>query len=128
MSNKKKKAKNSDYRYLQRHYDEQREAREREERKKEQKKRRFILILAVVLILGALVLCAIGYAQNIDWMAPVYLSVSAVGMILIWYYYREDRPKYATTALVVGIVILVVAFLQARQFGWLENVPFFNMF
>ena len=124
MSNKKKKAKNSDYRYLQRHYDEQREERERAERKKEQKKRRFILILAVLLIIGSLVLCAVGYAQHIDWMAPVYLGVSAIGMILLWVYYKEDRPKYATTALVVGIVILVIALMQARQFGWLKYLGF----
>ena len=124
MSNKKKKAKNSDYRYLQRHYDEQREERERAERQKEQKKRRFIIILAVVLIIGALILCAVGYSQSIDWMAPIYLAVSAIGMILIWLYYKEDRPKYATTALVVGIVILVVALMQARQFGWLQYLGF----
>ena len=48
---KKKKAKNSDYRYLQRHYDEQREERERAQRKAEKNKRRFIMIIAVVLII-----------------------------------------------------------------------------
>ena len=52
---KKKKAKNSDYRYLQRHYDEQREEREREVRKAEKAKRRFMIILAVLLIVGSLI-------------------------------------------------------------------------
>ena len=46
---KKKKAKNSDYRYLQRHYDEQREERERAQRKAEKNKRRFIMIIAILL-------------------------------------------------------------------------------
>ena len=43
MSNKKKKSKNSDYRYLQRKNDEWREEQERAERKAEKKKNRLKL-------------------------------------------------------------------------------------
>ncbi len=121
---KKKKAKNSDYRYLQRHYDEQREERERAQRKAEKNKRRFIMIIAVVLIIGSLICCAIAYAQGITWLSPIYLGASAIGMIMLYLYYKEERPKYATTALVVGIVILVVVFMQMRALGWLKYLGF----
>lgn len=121
---KKKKAKNSDYRYLQRHYDEQREEREKAQRKAEKNKRRFIMILAVLLIVGSLICAAVGYAQNLNWMSPIYLGLSAIGMILLHFYYREERPKYATTALVVGIVILVVVFMQMNSLGWLKYLGF----
>ena len=122
--NKKKKAKNSDYRYLQRHYDEQREEREREVRKAEKAKRRFMIILAVLLIVGSLICAGVGYAKQLDWMSPVYLGLSAIGMILIYFYYKEERPKYATTALVVGIVILIVVFMQMNALGWLKYLGF----
>ena len=121
---KKKKAKNSDYRYLQRHYDEQREEREREVRKEEKAKRRFMIILAVLLIVGSLICAGVGYAKQLDWMSPVYLGLSAIGMILIYFYYKEERPKYATTALVVGIVILIVVFMQMNALGWLKYLGF----
>lgn len=121
---KKKKAKNSDYRYLQRHYDEQREERERAQRKAEKTKRRFIMIIAVVLIIGSLICCAVAYAQNITWLSPIYLGASAIGMIMIYFYYKEDRPKYAKTALAMGIVILIVVFLQMRSMGWLRYLGF----
>ena len=121
---KKKKAKNSDYRYLQRHYDEQREEREKEIRKAEKTKRRFMIILAVLLIVGSLICAGVGYAKQLDWMSPVYLGLSAIGMILIYFYYKEERPKYATTALVVGIVILIVVFMQMNALGWLKYLGF----
>jgi peptidoglycan/LPS O-acetylase OafA/YrhL len=121
---KKKKAKNSDYRYLQRHYDEQREEREREVRKAEKAKRRFMIILAVLLIVGSLICAGVGYAKQLDWMSPIYLGLSAIGMILIYFYYKEERPKYATTALVVGIVILIVVFMQMNALGWLKYLGF----
>ena len=121
---KKKKAKNSDYRYLQRHYDEQREEREKEVRKAEKAKRRFMIILAVLLIVGSLICAGVGYAKQLDWMSPVYLGLSAIGMILIYFYYKEERPKYATTALVVGIVILIVVFMQMNALGWLKYLGF----
>lgn len=121
---KKKKAKNSDYRYLQRHYDEQREEREKEVRKAEKAKRRFMIILAVLLIVGSLICAGVGYAKQLDWMSPIYLGLSAIGMILIYFYYKEERPKYATTALVVGIVILIVVFMQMNALGWLKYLGF----
>ena len=121
---KKKKAKNSDYRYLQRHYDEQREEREKEIRKAEKAKRRFMIILAVLLIVGSLICAGVGYAKQLDWMSPIYLGLSAIGMILIYFYYKEERPKYATTALVVGIVILIVVFMQMNALGWLKYLGF----
>lgn len=121
---KKKKAKNSDYRYLQRHYDEQREEREKEERKKQKTKYRFVFILALILILGSLVMGLIGYLQSIEWMSPVYLCMSGAGMLLLYYYYKDSREKYAKTAAVFGIIILLVAFMQMRGLGWLKYLGF----
>ena len=119
---KKKKSKNSDYRYLQRHYDEQREERERAARKAEKAKRRVIMILAIVLIIGALICCAVAYAQNITWLSPIYLGASGIGLILLYVYYKDDRPNYSKAALVLGIVILVLVFLQMRALGWLQYI------
>ena len=120
----KKKKKNSDYRYLQRHYDEQREERERAAKKAEKSKKRAIIIIAVALILGSLVCCAVSYAQNITWMSTVYLGLSAIGMILLYVYYKDDRPKYAKASLVLGVLILIVVFLQMRSMGWLQYLGF----
>ena len=124
MSNKKKKAKNSDYHYLQRHYDEQREEREKAQRKAEKTKRRIIFIIALVLVIGSLVVCAVAYSTQNNWMSPIYLGLSAIGMILLYVYYKEDRPKYSKAALVLGIVILVVVFMQMRSLGWLKYLGF----
>lgn len=121
---KKKKAKNSDYRYLQRHYDEQREEREKEERKKQKAQRRALMILAIVLILGSLGLCIAAYSTGITWFSPIYLGLSGLGMLLLYVYYKEERPKYATAAMVLGIFILFVAFMQMRSLGWLKYLGF----
>ena len=83
---KKKKAKNSDYRYLQRHYDEQREEREKEERKKQKAQRRALMILAIVLIVGSLGLCIAAYSTGITWFSPIYLGLSGLGMLLLYAY------------------------------------------
>lgn len=120
----KKKRKNSDYRYLQRQYDERREEREKAERKKQKAQRKALIILAVIFIVGSLGLCIASYATNIAWFSPVYLSLSGLGMLMLYAYYKDDRPKYATAALVLGIIILVIAVLQMRDLGWLRYIGF----
>lgn len=118
----KKKKKNSDYRYLQRQYDERREEREKAERKKQKAQRKALIVLAVIFIIGSLGLCIASYATDIAELSPIYLSLSGLGMLMLYAYYKDDRPKYATAALVLGIIILVVAVLQMRGFGWLEYI------
>ena len=120
----KKKRKNSDYHYMQRQYDEAREKREREAIKAQKRKFRLIFILAVVLIVGSLILCLVAYSQSLTWMSPLYLGCSGLGMLLLYWYYKEDKPKYATAALVMGVVILIIALMQARSLGWLKYLGF----
>ncbi len=110
----KKKAKNSDYRYLERKEVERREAAKKAEQKKKKTQERWLYFLGLFLLLGSVVAGIYAYVNKANWLAPYYSIASGLGMILIGVHYREIREKYSKVCLGLGIGMLVLAFFLFR--------------
>ena len=110
----KKKAKNSDYRYLQRKDDERREAARKAEIRKNQAKERWMYVLGLLFLFGSVIAGIYAYVNKMTWMAPYYSVASAIGMFLLGFHYRDKREKYSKMCIGFGIGMLVLAFLMFR--------------
>lgn len=110
----KKKAKNSDYRYLQRQEDERREAAKKAEQKKNKAKDTWMYVIGLLFLIGSVFMGVYAYVSKNTWLTPYYSIVSALGMLLLGYHYREKREKYSKVCYGFAIGMLVLAFLLFR--------------
>ena len=118
MSNKKKKkSKNSDYRYLQKKNDEWREEQERAERKAEKKKNRWLNIASFVLILGSVIMGISSYTTQNYGLAPIYTVTSGIGMMLMALSSKNTRPTFYKVGMGMGFAMLLLAYYIARTTG-----------
>ena len=117
MSNKKKKSKNSDYRYLQRKNDEWREEQERAERKAEKKKNRWLNVGAFVLVLGSIILAIYAYVHQDNGLAPIYTVTSGFGILLMAVSSKNTRPTFYKVGIGMGVALLLLAYYIARTTG-----------
>jgi len=114
----KKKKKNSDYRYLQRQEDEKRTQREMAERKKDKAKKRGLYIVAILFLLASIIIWAVALSNKNETLGPIYTALSGLGMLLIGIYYRESRKTFSNVGIILGVVMLALAFYIARGMGW----------
>ena len=114
----KKKKKNSDYHYLQRQEVERREERERAERKKEKAKKRWLYIVAILFLLSSIIIWAVALTNKIEMLGPIYTALSGVGMLLLGVYYRESRKTFSNIGIILGVIMLVLAFYIGKGMGW----------
>ena len=114
----KKKKKNSDYHYLQRQEMEKREERERQVRKKEKNKKRGLYLIAILFLVASIIVWAVALTNKVEMLGPIYTALSGVGMLLLGVYYRESRKTFSNVGLILGVIMLVLAFYIAKGMGW----------
>lgn len=118
MSNKKKKkSKNSDYRYLQKKEDAWREAQEKKERDANKTKNRIMNIGALVLIVISLIAAIHAYTNNLYHWAPFYTTTSAFAVMLMAASTKDRRPKFYKVGMGMGVALLLLAYYIARSTG-----------
>ena len=120
MSNKKKKSKNSDYRYLQRQYEEQREQREKAERDSKRKIKRLLGLASFLLVVISLGLAIFSLSNQRSDLAPIYTVTSAAAMMLMAWTGKETRPTFYNVGMGLGVAMLLLAYLFTRQNGLLK--------
>ena len=120
MSNKKKKSKNSDYHYMQRQYEAQREEREKAERDSKKKIRRLINLGSFILIVISLGLAIYSYSNQRNDLAPIYTVTSAVAMMLMAWNSKDTRPTFCKVGMGIGVAMILLAYLFTRQSGILK--------
>ena len=127
MSNKKKKkAKNSDYRYLEKKNDEWREQQEKAERSAEKKKNRWLNVAAAILVIGSLIAGVYSYSTHDYSVAPLYTLTSGVGIMLMALSSKNTRPKFYKVGMGMGVAMLLLAYYIARTTGLLGTGGLFG--
>ena len=118
MSNKrKKKSKNSDYKYLQRKEDEWREEQIKAERKAEKNKFRILNILSVILVLGSMAAGLYAYTNKLNEWAPFYTFTSGIAVMLMAYTSKDRKPTFYKVGIGMGAVLIIAAYLIGRSQG-----------
>ncbi|MBQ4467206.1 MAG: hypothetical protein II918_03195 [Firmicutes bacterium] len=119
MSNKKKKSKNSDYHYMQRQYEAQREEREKAERDSKRKLRRLVSLGSFIMIVISLGLAIYATTQHKNDLAPIYTVTSAVAMMLMAWNSKDTRPTFYKVGMGLGVAMILLAYYFTRQSGLL---------
>ena len=106
----KKRAKNSDYHYVERRDNAERDRARKEAQRKVGRRERFMYLLGFFLLIAALILWILSRKNGLsETLSPLYGAISGGGLILLSRSYTRDRPRAAKACIVTGVVALILS-------------------
>lgn len=108
----KKRAKNSDYHYAERRDNAARIEAQKAQVKKTSRRERLMYLGALVLLIVAMIVWIATRKSGMgETFAPLYGSVSGIGLILLSFSYKKSKDKASKACLIIGIIALVLSAL-----------------
>ncbi len=116
----KKKPKNSDYNYIRRSEIERLEKEKKQAAKKTKRKSSLIHLSGIVALLCAFGVGIAGtYYPEKNYLAVICSLLTGIGMTALSFYYMPIRKSAGKLTLALGMIMLFIAVIMARQLGYL---------
>lgn len=116
----KKKGKNSDYNYIRRIEIEKAETERKQAAKKTRRKASLIHFSGIAVLLSAFAVGIAGtYNPEKTYLAVICSFLTGVGMTILSFYYTPIRKSAGKLTLVLGMIMLAITLIMARQLGYL---------